>query len=90
MISTDSRLSWGFSIFYSKAVKELKTRSILNYKYNGSNDSLKEALGYFKNHPSIAIANIKRKGFHTRFTFRETNSNEKIKLSKTLNINKAC
>lgn len=63
VISTDSRLSWSFSIFYSKAVKELKTPSILNYKYNGSNDSLKEALGYFKNHPSIALQTLKERVF---------------------------
>lgn len=34
--------------------------------------------------------NIKSKGFNTSFTFRETNSNEIIKLNKTLNINSAC
>ena len=39
--------------------------------HNESNDSLKEALKYFENHPSIV--NIKRKGFDTIFTFRETN-----------------
>ena len=56
--------------------------------HNKSNDSLKKALSYFKSHPSIV--NIKRKGFNTSFIFRETNSNEVIKLIKTLNINKAC
>ena len=40
---------------------------------------------------SPQIANIKRKDFDTSFTFRATNSNEVIKLIKTLNIiNKAC
>ena len=56
--------------------------------HNKSNDSLKKALSYFKSHSSIV--NIKRKGFNTSFIFRETNSNEVIKLIKTLNINKAC
>ena len=48
------------------------------------NDSLKQAFNYFENHPGIV--NIKRRGFDTSFTFRETNSNEVIKLIKTLNI----
>ena len=54
--------------------------------HNESNDSLKEALDYFKNHASIA--NIQRKCFDTSFSSRETNSNEFIKLIKTLNMNK--
>ena len=74
--------------FFSKAVDELKIPSISNFMHNESNDSLKEALSYFENHPSIA--NIKRKGFDTSFTFWETNSNEVFKFIKTLNINKAC
>ena len=54
--------------------------------HNESNDSLKEALDYFKNHASIV--NIQRKCFDTSFSSRETNSNEFIKLIKTLNMNK--
>ena len=34
--------------FFSKAVQEFKIPSISNF-----NDSLKEALNYFENHPSI-------------------------------------
>ena len=44
-----------------------------------------------QNHPSIA--NIKRKDFDTTdtsFVLRKTNSNEVIKLMKTLNTNKTC
>ena len=77
-----------FSNFFSKAVEELKMPSISNFTHNEGNDSLKEALSYFENHPSIV--NIKRKGFDTSFTFKETNSNEIFKLIKILNINKAC
>ena len=73
-----------FSNFFSKAVEELKMLSISNFTHNESNDSLKD----FENHPSIV--NIKRKGFDTSFTFKETNSNEIFKLIKILNINKAC
>ena len=74
IISTDSELSQVFSNFFSKAVEAVKIPSISNFTHNGSNDSLKKALSYFENHPSIV--NIKRKGFNTSFTFRETNSNE--------------
>ena len=39
------------------------------------NNSPKEALGYFENHPIIVnIVNIKRKDFDTSFAFREFNS----------------
>ena len=81
-------LSQVFSNFFSKAVEQLKIPSISNFMHNEINCSLKEALSYFENHPGIV--NIKRKGFDTSFTFRETNSNEVFKLIKTLNINKAC
>ena len=56
--------------------------------HNKRNDSLKEEPNYFENQPSNV--NIKRKDTGKSFTFRETNSNEVIKLIKTLNINKAC
>ena len=88
VISTDSKLSWAFSNILWKAVKELKILHISNFTHNESNNSLKEALGYFENCPSIV--NIKRKGFNTSFTFKETNFNEVIKFMKTLIINKAC
>ena len=81
-------LSQVFSNFFSKAVEQLKIPSISNFMHNEINCSLKEALSYFENHPGIV--NIKRKGFDTSFTFRETNSNEVFKFIKTLNINKAC
>ena len=60
IISTDSELSRVFSNFFSKAVEELKILcvSISNLTHNESNDSLKEALSYFENHP--CIENIKR------------------------------
>ena len=77
-----------FTNFFSKAVKELKISSSSNFTHNQSNDSLKEALSWFENHPSIV--NIKREGFDTSFTFIETNSNEIIKLIKVLNLIKAC
>ena len=73
IISTNRELSRVFSNFFSKAVKELKIPSISNVMHDESNDSLKEALSYFENHPSIVY--IKRKGFDTRFTFKETNCN---------------
>ena len=38
----------------------------------------------------ITLVNITRKGFDASSTFRQTNSNEIIKIIKTLNINKAC
>ena len=59
---------------------QLNISSISNYTQNESNDSLKEVLSYFKDHPSIVIA--KRKGLDTSFTFRVTHSNEVIKLIK--------
>ena len=42
-----------FNNFFSKTVNELKVRNISNYKLDNNNDPLKEALRYFKNHPSI-------------------------------------
>ena len=83
IFSTRSELNQVFSNFFSNAVEKLKFLNISNFTQNENNDSHKEALSYFENHPSIV--NIKRKGFDTSFTFRETNSNE-----VTLNINKAC
>ena len=53
--------------------------------HNKRNDSLKEQPNYFENQPSTV--NIKRKDFGKSFTFRETSSNEVIKLIRTLNIN---
>ena len=52
------------------------------------NDSFKEALNYLENHPGIV--RIKRKGSDASFNFRDTNSDEVIKLIKTLNIIKDC
>ena len=83
IFSTSSELNPVFSNFFSNAVEKLKFLNISNFTQNENNDSHKEALSYFENHPRIV--NIKRKGFDTSFTFRETNSNE-----VTLNINKAC
>ena len=88
IISADNELSRVFSNFFLKAVEELKILSISNFTHSESNDSLKEALSYFENYPSIV--NVKRKGYDTSVTFRETNSNEAIKLFKTFNINKSC
>ena len=88
IISTDSELNRIFSTFSSKVVQKLKILSISNYTHNESNDSLKETRNYLENQPSIV--NIKRKGYNTSFTFRETNFNEFIKFIKTLNISKAC
>ena len=48
--------------------------------HNENNDSFKQTLSYFENHPGII--NIKSKDFDTSFTFRETTSNEVNKLSK--------
>ena len=59
---------------------QLNIPSIPNYTHHESNDSLKEVLSYFKNHSSIVIT--KRKGLDTSFIFRETNSNEVVKLIK--------
>ena len=87
IISADNELSRVFSNFFLKAVEELKILSISNFMHSESNDSLKEAFSYFENYPSIV--NIKRKGYDTSFTFRETNSNEAIKLFKTFSINKS-
>ena len=53
IISTDSELSRVFSTFFTKSVEELKISSILYLTRNESNDSFKEALNYFENHPSI-------------------------------------
>ena len=60
IIPTDNELSRVFSNFFSKAVAEPKIPSITNFTHNENNDSLKDALSYFKSHPSIV--NIK-KGF---------------------------
>ena len=72
---------------FSKTVDELKIPNISNYKLDNTNDPLKEALRYFKNHPSIA--NAKSKGFDASFTFRDTSSGEVINLIKTLNLKEA-
>ena len=76
-----------FNNFFSKTVNELKVRNISNYKLDNNNDPLKEALRYFKNHPSIT--NTKWKNFDEKFTFRDTSSSEVIELIKTLNVKKA-
>ena len=59
IMSTDSELSQAFSILFLKAVEEIKIISNSNFTHNESNHSLKEALNYFENHPSIV--NNKRK-----------------------------
>ena len=66
-ISQDDELCRVFNNFFSKTVDELKILNISNYKLDNTNDPLKEALGYFENHPSIT--NIKSKSFDTNFTF---------------------
>ena len=59
-ISTIGEFNQVFSNLFSKAASELKLLSISNVMHNESNESLKEALSYFKIHPSIG--NIKTKG----------------------------
>ena len=75
-----------FNNFFSKIVDNLKILNISNYKINNTNNPLKEVLGFFENHPTTT--NIKRKSFHTNFTFRDTSSSEVIKLMKSLNVKK--
>ena len=86
-ISDDDELCRAFNNFFSKIVDELKIPNISNYKIDNTNDSLKEALRYFEDLPSIT--NRKSKSFDTNFTFRDTSSSEVIKLIKTLNVKKA-
>ena len=69
-ISNDDTLCRVLINFFSKTVDELKIPNISNHKVDNTNDSLKEALKYFENHPSIA--NIKSKSFDANFTFRDT------------------
>ena len=85
-ISNDDELLRVFNNFFLKTVDELKNRNISNYKFDGTNDPLKEALKYYENHHSIT--NIKSKSFDANFTFRDNSSSEAIKFIKTLNVKK--
>ena len=81
-ISKNDELCRVFNNFFSKTDDELKIPNISNYKRDGTNDSLKEALRYFENHP--IIKNTKS----GNFTFRNISSSKVIKLIKTLNVKK--
>ena len=67
-ISNKNELCRVFNNFFSKTVDEFKILNVSNYKLDNQNDTLKEALRYFENHPSIT--NIKSKSFDANFTFR--------------------
>ena len=67
-ISNKNELCRVFNNFFSKTVDEFKILNVSNYKLDNPNDTLKEALRYFENHPSIT--NIKSKSFDANFTFR--------------------
>ena len=60
-IPNDDELCRVFNNFFLKTVDELKILKISSYNLLNANDSLKEALKYFENHPSVT--NIKSKGF---------------------------
>ena len=47
-------------------------------------------MSHLKNHQLFPKLPQYCKGFDTKPTFRETNSNEVMKLAKTLDISKAC
>ena len=83
-ISNDDELCRVFNIFFSETVDELKIPNISNHKLDNTNDSLKQALKYFKSH--LSITNIKSKSSDANFTFRDTSFSEIIKLIKTLNV----
>ena len=83
-ISKNDELCRVFNNFFSKTDDELKIPNISNYKLDDTNDSMKEALRCFENHP--IIKNIKSKSFGANFTFRNTSSSKAIKLIKTLNV----
>ena len=85
-ISKNDELCRVFNNFFSKTDDELKIPNISNYKLDDTNDSMKEALRCFENHP--IIKNIKSKSFGANFTFRNTSSSKAIKLIKTLNVKK--
>ena len=57
----DDELRRVFNNFFLETVDELKILKISRYKLLNANNSLKEALKYFENHPSVT--NIKSKGF---------------------------
>ena len=85
-ISTGSELSRVFSNFFTKAVDEFKFQVFKVLR-------TMKVMTHLKKHSAISritVLNVKRKSFDERFNFRETNSNEVIKLIKTLNINKVC
>ena len=67
-ISNKNELCRAFNNFFSKTVDEFKIFNVSNYKLDNPNDTLKEALRYFENHPSIT--NIKSKSFDANFTIR--------------------
>ena len=67
-ISSKNELCRVFNNFFSKTVDEFKILNVSNYKLDNPNDTPKEALRYFENHPSIT--NIKSKSFDANFTFR--------------------
>ena len=67
-ISNKNELCRVFNNFFSKTVDEFKILNVSNYKLDNQNDTLKEALRYVENHPSIT--NIKSKSFDANFTFR--------------------
>ena len=75
-----------FSFFFSETVNELEILNVSDYKLDSTYNPLKEALKYFKNHPSVT--NIKSKGSDTSFNFTDTSSSEAIKPIKTLNVKK--
>ena len=66
--SNKNELCRVFNNFFSKTVDEFKILKVSNYKLDNPNDTLKEALRYFENHPNIT--NIKSKSFDANFTFR--------------------
>ena len=60
-IPNDDELCRVFNNFFLETVDELKILKISRHKLLNANNSLKEALKYFENHPSVT--NIKSKGF---------------------------
>ena len=66
--SNKNELCRVFNNFFSKTVDDFKILKVSNYKLDNPNDTLKEALRYFENHPNIT--NIKSKSFDANFTFR--------------------
>lgn len=87
-ISNDIVLYWAFSVFFSKAVEQLKIPSIWSNTLYESNDQLKEALLYFENHPNIV--NVKWNSFRLSFIFRKHKCSKFTTLKKTYDISKAC